>query len=205
MTELEKLLEKVKLENFISFMIYGTDSGKEPFENYEREIARSYDEIFEKLEKLYSEVNRKDDKLFDVVADFATLHDDIYFEAGLLIGFQLFKNLEQGYRGHKNSSLENILLSKEKQKTVMQQIILNRMNTALEETLRTDKEYQESINQYHKKMEQLDRNKFSLEQWEIIDEALSAGNERSAEYGRMAYQQGLLDVVNFMKDVFLSM
>ena len=56
----------------MAFMIYGADSRRDAFENYEKEIEKSYDEIFYRLEHLYSEADRKDDKLFDVVADFAS-------------------------------------------------------------------------------------------------------------------------------------
>ena len=82
MSELKELLEKVKLENIMAFMIYGADSRRDAFENYEKEIEKSYDEIFYRLEHLYSEADRKDDKLFDVVADFAMpvsyTHLDVY-------------------------------------------------------------------------------------------------------------------------------
>lgn len=67
MSELKELLEKVKLENIMAFMIYGADSRRDAFENYEKEIEKSYDEIFYRLEHLYSEADRKDDKLFDVL------------------------------------------------------------------------------------------------------------------------------------------
>ena len=203
MSELKELLEKVKLENIMAFMIYGMDSGRDAFENYEREIEKSYDEIFYGLEHLYSEADRKDDKLFDVVADFAMLHDDIYFEAGVLIGFQLFKTMEYGYQEHeKDSIMESV--SNGNRESVLKQIVRNRIDTALEETLRTDKEYQEMNKNFHETMRRVDRNKFSIEQWEIVDEALSACNERSAEYGKMAYQQGVSDVVNLLKDIFVS-
>ena len=42
MSELKELLEKVKLENIMAFMIYGADSRRDAFENYEKEIEKSY-------------------------------------------------------------------------------------------------------------------------------------------------------------------
>ena len=38
MSELKELLEKVKLENIMAFMIYGADSRRDAFENYEKEM-----------------------------------------------------------------------------------------------------------------------------------------------------------------------
>lgn len=109
MSELTRLLGKIKLENIMAFLIYGEDKEKKIFENYGKEIDNSYIEIFEKLESLYSEADRGDDKLFDTVVGFAALHDDIYFEAGVLVGFQLFKSLEQGYQKHSQGDIQSIL------------------------------------------------------------------------------------------------
>ena len=43
MSELKELLEKVKLENIMAFMIYGADSRRDAFENYEKEIEKFID------------------------------------------------------------------------------------------------------------------------------------------------------------------
>ena len=203
MSELKELLEKVKLENIMAFMIYGADSRRDAFENYEKEIEKSYDEIFYRLEHLYSEADRKDDKLFDIVADFAMLHDDIYFEAGVLVGFQLFKNLEQEYQKHGEDSILNIVLKPKGKKSVLEEIAGYRMDTALEETLSTDKKYQEATKRISEKVKKVDRNDFSAKQWEVIDEALSACNKKSSEYGRVAYMQGISDTVNLFKEALL--
>lgn len=203
MSELTELLEKVKLENLMGFMIYGDDFQREIFENYEQEIDKSYDEIFCKLEKLYSEVNQKDNELFNIIMDFSSLHDDIYFEAGVLIGFQLFKNLEQEYQKHGENSILNVVPKTKGKKTVLEEIAGYRMDTALEETLRSDKKYQEATKRISEKVKKVDRNDFSAKQWQIIDEALSACNERSSEYGRVAYKQGLSDAMNLVKEALL--
>ena len=117
-----------------------------------KKFEKSYDEIFYRLEHLYSEADRKDDKLFDIVADFAMLHDDIYFEAGVLVGFQLFKNLEQEYQKHGEDSILNIVLKPKGKKSVLEEIAGYRMDTALEETLRTDKKYQEATKRISEKV-----------------------------------------------------
>lgn len=79
------------------------------------------------------------------------LHDDIYFEAGVLVGFQLFKNLEQEYQKHGEDSILNIVLKPKGKKSVLEEIAGYRMDTALEETLRTDKKYQEATKRISKK------------------------------------------------------
>lgn len=203
MSELTEMLEKIRLESLMGFLIYGTDSGRKKFEDYEKEIEKSYDEIYGKLEYLYSEADRKDDKLVGIIIDFATLHDNIYFEAGVLVGFQLFRNLEQEYYKHGENSILNIVSDTKKQKTVLEEMTEYRMDTALEETLKKDKKYQEVTKRISEKINKVEKNDFSDKQWKIVDDALSACNERSSEYGRAAYQQGLLDAVNLFKEALL--
>lgn len=53
----------------------------------------------------YPEASRQDDELFRLVTDFAVKHENISFKAGMFIGFQLYKNMEEGYRWHTDSRL----------------------------------------------------------------------------------------------------
>ena len=52
MSELKELLEKVKLENIMAFMIYGADSRRDAFENYEKEIEKLVSSLKEKIFEL---------------------------------------------------------------------------------------------------------------------------------------------------------
>lgn len=91
------MLKKVKLKSLIGYLIYDVGSQEKVANECDQEINEAYDTLFTKLEDMYSEADRNDDKLADVIHDFSMLHKDIYFEAGLLMGFQLYKNLEIGY------------------------------------------------------------------------------------------------------------
>ena len=51
----------------------------------------------------------------------------------------------------------------------------------------------------NQKIKDIDQIELTKEEWEIIDTALSAVNARSAEYGRVAYQQGFLDAVSLLR------
>ncbi len=53
-----------------------------------------FKELTAKLESLYKEVDKDDNRLFDILADFAQVHDDIYFETGFFTGVKLVKRLE---------------------------------------------------------------------------------------------------------------
>ena len=50
-----------------------------------------------------------------------------------------------------------------------------------------------------KKIEEIDKLGLGKEEWLIIDRALSATNERCAEYGRVSYRQGFLDALSLIK------
>lgn len=97
MSEIKKILKRIKLDNLVSYLIYGKDFAKESNENFDEKLYDSFEEIFSRLEKLYPEANRQDNSLFEAVTDFSLIHDELYFEAGLLAGFQLYKSLDQGF------------------------------------------------------------------------------------------------------------
>ena len=49
---------------------------------------------------------------FDIISKFACVHDDIYFEAGMLVGFQLYKELTENYEHHEDKDITAILEKK---------------------------------------------------------------------------------------------
>lgn len=98
MSELTEMLERIRLENLSAHIMYGSESNVEKGGNYANIIESSYDTIFEKLEKLYSGADRKDDGLYSAVMDFSIIHSEVYLGIGLLIGFNLHKNLEKGFK-----------------------------------------------------------------------------------------------------------
>lgn len=74
-----------------------------------------------------------------------------------------------------------------------------RINNALEEMVRKDKKYQRLNRKTRKKIREIEKIELNKEEWLIIDNALSAVNERSAEYGRIAYSQGFMDALSLFK------
>lgn len=98
MYELREIFKKIKLENLISYFIFDSYEYEIEIEDYEQKLGESYDILLEKIRNICPDVGIHEDDLFDAVTDFATIHDDVYFEMGILIGFQLFKNMEDGYK-----------------------------------------------------------------------------------------------------------
>lgn len=75
-----------------------------------------------------------------------------------------------------------------------------RVDGALEESLRKDQHYQRVNKEANQKIRKVERLKLNQKQWRIVDIALSASNERSSEYGRVAYQQGFKDAVALLME-----
>ena len=105
MEELNRMIRKMKVENLARYLMYDVEVDVEETADYEQDLKESYEIFFQKLEDMYPEASRQDDELFRLVTDFAVKHENISFKAGIFIGFQIYKNMEEGYRGHTDSSL----------------------------------------------------------------------------------------------------
>ena len=108
MSEFEQLLQKVQLENLRSYIVYGINQPGDTFENYEEKIRKSFCEFYGKLESMYEKADRNDNQLNEAVLDFVMIHEDVYFEAGVLTGVRLLQNLEREYDRHKGSDMDFI-------------------------------------------------------------------------------------------------
>lgn len=95
MSEFSKMMERIRFDDMIAYLMYGTESEIEHTGTYEERIRESYDKIFETLEKLFPSANRQNDELYGAVLDFSITHNEVYLEMGLVIGFQLYKKFEQ--------------------------------------------------------------------------------------------------------------
>ncbi|MGO1043231.1 hypothetical protein ACTPEO_10890 [Clostridioides difficile] len=205
MHEISDVLKRSKFSNILSYLIYATGENEAMVENYDSVIDESYETFFDDIESLYTDTNRKDNKLFDIISEFACVHDDIYFEAGMIVGFQLNKELTEKYEHHADKDITAIL-EKRKQpldtdheaSSALESFCMHRLNTALEESIRKDKNYQKKDKEIHKAITHIDKIGLTHNQWKTVDRALSACNARSSIYGEKAYMQGFKDVVNLI-------
>ncbi|MGN6715524.1 hypothetical protein [Anaerocolumna jejuensis] len=109
MSELSEMLERVKLDDMIAYLIRGTDSKIEHIGTYEGRIKESYDKIFIALEEMFPAANRQDDGLYGAILDFSITHSEVYLEMGLILGLQLYKNLEQKYQSFELTGLQSTI------------------------------------------------------------------------------------------------
>lgn len=96
MSEFSDMLERVKLSSIIGYLMYGTENSVvEDKGTYEERIENAYDKIFETLENMFPSANKENEKLFGAVMDFSITHNEVYLEMGIIVGVQMYKNLEQ--------------------------------------------------------------------------------------------------------------
>lgn len=86
-------LEKDKIENLVLRLICNEESSNEIYEDGKEKIEKSFEELYKRLEDLHKKFDRNDDRLFDVITDFAAVHDNVYFDMGFLAGARLVKKL----------------------------------------------------------------------------------------------------------------
>lgn len=204
-SEFKKMLKRVNLDEIIAYVLCESGTEGKQAERYDKQVDNSFDTFFERIEELYPIADRNDNKLFDIISDFAVLHDKVYFEMGIVIGFQLYKNLEQGYRNinaDTNRSLNKPFPNElPKYGSILNIFVEQRMDMPLDKYLKTDEEYQKVMEIADKKQEQLETMKLDKVQWELIDDTISALNGLGAEYGRVAYQLGFQDGVTIITEL----
>lgn len=204
-SEFKKMLKRVNLDEIIAYVLCESGTEGKQAERYDKQVDNSFDTFFERIEELYPIADRNDNKLFDIISDFAVLHDKVYFEMGIVIGFQLYKNLEQGYRNinaDTNRSLNKPFPNElPKYGSILNIFVEQRMDMPLDKYLKTDEEYQKVMEISDKKQEQLETMKLDKVQWELIDDTISALNGLGAEYGRVAYQLGFQDGVTIITEL----
>lgn len=203
MKKIQILIKELHLENFFLQFFNGENTADESFAD---RIAQSFEDIFETLEKLYDGADREDEHLFNAISAFAGVHDDTYFQAGLLIGASFMRQLEKEYNKHYPLDFDELLNQETKESgfyrtsDIFQQIIELRTDNALEESIRLqdalkDEKRAESSQQC------LQGVHFTQEQWHVIDKILAENNAAGAEYGRLAYKQGFLDAFTLLKEL----
>lgn len=133
-------------------------------------------------------------------------YDSIYFETGTLVEVQLFKDNECGdtqyrkeafpWRQGKESSIT------EDRSSMLKLFIETRIEAVLEERVLKDENYQKINMETRRKIMKIDDIGLSREQWFVVDDALSACNNRSSLYGKTAYYQGFEDAVCLLKQIY---
>lgn len=224
----ERIFERATVKGLADYLLYGMVPDKED-RSYETRLDDA-DLIYEKVAKQYGEDGASVllSAANELVNENASVYMELGLQAGILLLANLFQNIcrernqavsstdSNGHKIQKEQNADTVSdidsdtasaktadtgKKPEIRHTVLQQFIRNRLDTALEDTLRKDREYQKSKKNAEAKADKLTEDMFTHEQWNLIDDALEESNASASEYGRVAYQQGFLDALDFFRDI----
>lgn len=83
---------------------------------------------------------------------------------------------------------------------MLREVFEARVGTALEQTLRENKEYAMVMEKTGRVIGRIEEAGLTAKQRHIVEEALEADNERGAAYGEAAYCQGFTDAVTLLME-----
>ena len=110
---------------------------------------------------------------------------------------KLKKNLYKALTEYFIHNAKNNLSSSE---NILDQLASFRMETGLPAALRQDKKYQKAQKNCNKANEKMQDLNLTPQQWDTIDAAITAENNASIEYIRIAYKQGIIDAFSILRE-----
>lgn len=198
MSFIKGIFERATIRGIADYMLFGCGPDEDN-RSYEERLEEPYMR-FEKAVAKYDK--NPNSELLELSNEITSETASVYTEIGLQVGMLLMKDmLENVGRERQNESRvskENPVVSNAN-KTLLEGLYKERVEHALKDVLEKDEKYRQVNEITKQKIKEIDKLELSQSEWKIIDRALSATNERNAEYGRVAYRQGFLDAVSLLK------
>lgn len=209
MNEFTKIFERVDIDNLVSYFLYGVDTFEEITDTYAERIRASYDELLSYLQERFPGTDGEDEELGNEICNFASIHDDVHIQVGIIIGFQLYKALEQGYYNPQGADIKKIIHNfavsadnpQKTEESLLEDFFEKRISTALKAALVSGIQYQAALKKQNESISRLEKCGLSMEQKSKVDEALSASQALNTEYGREAYKQGFADAHKLLTEL----
>lgn len=194
----EKIFEKATIRGIADYLLYGVAPKKD-----NRSYTERLDEPYERLEKVVAKYDKKaDSELLDLANEITSETASVYTEIGIQTGLLLMKDMLENISFGKEETVivdkENEVVCKANQ-SFIERLYTEWLEQSSQESLRGDERYRKIDDEARQRMKDIDTLKLNQEEWKIIDRVLSCTNERSAEYGRIAYEQGFRTAINLMR------
>ena len=198
MQSIDQVFERATIRGIVDYLLFGIGPDSD---------ERSYEERLEEPYTRFEEEVAKHDpnpgsKLLDLSNELTSETASVYTEIGVQIAMVLMKDVIKNLSGEThNVSVQTVSDSSafHANATILEGMYKERVERALKEVLEKDEKYCKISRETNQKIKEIDQIELTKDEWEIIDTALSAVNARSAEYGRVAYQQGFLDAVSLLR------
>ncbi len=198
MAQIKDIFEKATIRGIVDYLLFGPGPDEDN-RSYEERLEEPYLRFEKAVAKYDKEPNSE---LLDLSNEITSETASVYTEIGLQVGILLMKdmleNIGRERQDETKVSDENPVVSNAN-KTLLEGLYKERVEHALKDILGKDEKYRQVNEMTKQRIKEIDKIELSQGEWEIIDRALSATNERSAEYGRVAYKQGFLDAVSLLK------
>lgn len=209
MNEFTKIFERVDIDNLVSYFLYGAEPLEEITDTYAERINASYDELFSYIKEMFPGIDSEDEGLGNAICHFASIHGEVHLQIGIMIGFQLYKVLEQGCYNPKGTDIKGIIQSfavsddnlQETESSLLEEFFEKRINTALQSSLNSSTQYQTALKKQKQSISRLENCDFSMEQNLEVEQFLSASRILNTEYGREAYRQGFIDAHKLLTEL----
>ena len=74
-------------------------------DSYQKQVDDAFEHMFDRLDQELKASCRDNQEICSAVSDFSFVCQDVYFKAGLVAGFQLYKNLNMEYLDMKGDGI----------------------------------------------------------------------------------------------------
>ena len=88
------IMKRTDAGNLASYFLYGGGRVEEG-ESAEQRTGKAYEQLFEQLKTIFPAADPDNEELMDMFINFAKTFEEVYFEAGLAAGFELYKNMDK--------------------------------------------------------------------------------------------------------------
>lgn len=151
---------------------------KEEYRDYEERLEEPY----KRFEKILAQYDKEEySELLELSNEITSQTASVYMEIGLQVGVLLMKDMIANMSSDVGSELWT--MKKQLHESGKEILYKERIEKSLQEVMKKDKQYQKVNCETRRKIKEIDKTELSKEIWEVVDEALSAMNERSSEYG----------------------
>lgn len=198
MQSIDQIFERATIRGIVDYLLFGIGPNADN-RSYEERLEEPYTRFEKEVEKYDPSPSSK---LLDLSNELTSETASVYTEIGLQIAMVLMKDVIKNISEDTHDTLERITPESSAfntNTTILEGMYKERVERALKEVLEKDEKYCRVNEETKQKIKDIDQIELTKEEWEIIDTALSAVNTRSAEYGRVAYQQGFLDAVSLLR------
>ncbi len=198
MSLIKGIFERATIRGVADYLLFGLGPDED-----NRDYEERLEEPYMRFEKAVAKYDKNpNSELLELSNEITSETASVYTEIGLQVGMLLMKDMLENVgreRPDKTKAGEENPVVSNANKTLLEGLYKERVESALEEVLQKDERYQKISKETRKKIEEIDKLGLEKDEWLIIDRALSATNERCAEYGRVSYRQGFLDAVRLLR------